>query len=106
MNTEIGESLSDLYLEMVLTHQRWHGKSINPQLSERERNRIMLISHRYSYYGGVLDEIRLGIETWDYSRNNQHELGIILSFLQQVNDSELSEKLQSIIDSLGEPVRN
>ena len=93
----------ELMLDLVLAHQRWHHDSIRPDVSNNERNRANLISHRYSYFAGVLDEIRLGIEEWGYNRSHQNDLNIILRFLRDVNDSTLTGKLQRIIDSLGNP---
>lgn len=61
----------------------------------------LILAGHYDY-GRFLNEIRLEIETHGYSRTHQHELGIILKNLKKVDDSTLSEKLQGIIDSLGE----
>ena len=92
----------ELMLNMVLAHQKWHHNSIRPDFRD-DRNQAKLISHRYSYFAGVLDEIRLGIEEWGYNRNHQYELKVILRFLREVDDSTLTEKLQRIIESLGNP---
>ena len=101
MHCEIRETFLNLRLDMVFAHQLWHHRSIKPGI--RYRDEGVLLSEQYRYFGGVVDEIRLGIETHGYYRNHQHELAVILSFLKEVGNSELSEKLQSIIDSLGEP---
>ena len=101
MNCETREVFLNLRLDMVFAYQEWHYRSIKPGF--RDRDQVTLLSEQYRYFGGVLDEMRLGIEEWGYSRNYEHDLNIILRFLKEVGDSELSEKLQSIIDSLGEP---
>ena len=93
----------EVMLDLVLAHKKWHNNSIRPDFPNHERNQANLTSHRYSYFAGVLDETRLGIEEWGYNRSHQHELNIILRFLREVNDSTLTEKLQRIIDSLGNP---
>lgn len=101
MNCGIREAFLNLRLDMVFAHQKWHYKSIKPGI--RDRDQSTLLSEQYRYFGGVVDAVRLGIETHGYHRSHQHELAVILSFLKEVGDSELSEKLQSIIDSLSEP---
>jgi hypothetical protein len=102
MNREIREAFLDLRLEKVSRHQDWHSVFIGADV--HQRNKATLISESYRYFGGVLDGIRLGIEESGYNCSHQYELGIILRFLkQEVKDSELSEKLQSIIASLGNP---
>lgn len=77
MNCETCKAFLELYLDLVLAHQ--------------------------ADYGEVLDQIRTEIEGRGYSRSHQHELGIILKSIKKVDDSTLSDKLQSIIGSLGEP---
>lgn len=86
-------------------------KSFNPVknkfLSVDSRNFLFFLIKvcyfKLIYFGGVLDEIRLGIEEWGYSRSQQRGLNIILRFLKEVKDTDLSGKLQRIIDSLGKP---
>ena len=101
MNCETREVFLNLRLDMVFAHQEWHYRSIKPGI--RNRDQSTLLSEQYRYFGGVLDEIRLGIETHGYYRSHQHDLGIILRFLKEVGNSDLSRKLQTIIDSRGEP---
>ena len=96
------DNFSEVMLDFVRAHEKWNHESIRPD-SPHDTNEATLISHRYSYYAGVLDEIRLGIEEWGYNRNHQHELNIILRFLREVNDATLTGKLQRIIGSLGNP---
>ena len=87
MTCESHEAFLELYRDMVLAHEsRYQAK--------------------LSDYGDILDQIRGEIETHGYSRSHQNDLGIILQFLKKVNNSELSEKLQNIIDSLGNPQHN
>ncbi len=69
---------------------------------------MSIFSRRYSYFGDVLDGIRLSIAESGYDRNNKHELLVILRFLREVEilssrESELADKLQRIIESLGNP---
>ena len=103
MNDETRQAFFDLYLEMVLTHQRWHGDSMRSDLPNNERNQAKVRSDKYHAYGGALDQIRLEIEERGYYRSHQHDLDIILKYLKKINDSTLSDKLQKIIDSLGSP---
>ncbi len=62
----------------------------------------LIIAGRYPW-ASIISEIRSDIETNGYYRWHKHELGIISKNLKKVNHPTLSEKLQSIIDSLGEP---
>ena len=101
MNCETREAFLNFRLNMVFAHQEWRYRSIKPGV--RDGDQSTLLSEQYRYFGGVVDEIRLGIEEWGYYRSHQHDLGIILRFLKEVGNSDLSKKLQSIIDSLGEP---
>ena len=101
MNCETREAFLNLRLDMVFAHQKWHYRSIKPGILNADQK--TLLSEQYRYFGGVLDEIRLGIEEWGYSRSYERDLNIILRFLSEAKDTELSGKLQSIIDSLGEP---
>ena len=77
MNDETRDEFLNLYLEMVLAS--------------------------YQSWGEILDQIRIEIEGHGYSRGHQNDLGIILQRLKRGNNSELSRKLQSIIDLLGDP---
>ena len=87
MNTEISQAFLDLY----------------GQMGPKYANHAFVIGREHSTYGDLLDQIRVEIEASGYLPTHQHELNIILNFLTRVDDSKLSEKLQSIIDSLGEP---
>ena len=80
MKDETRKAFLDLYQDLVFAHESNSGK--------------------------FLDQIRTEIEARCYSRSHQHELDIILKNLKKAGYSTLSDKLQSIIDSLGEPQRN
>ena len=103
MNSEHRRGFSDLYYEMVCGHLRWYNESMRPDTSDDQRHIATLRSDRYETYGRALDQIRLEIEERVYHHSHQHDLGIILRFLTQVNNSELSQRLQEIIDPLGSP---
>lgn len=108
MTDETREELLNLYWQMVLEHQYWDGESIRSDLPEETRNQMSIFSRRYSYFGDVLDGIRLSIAESGYDRNNKHELRVILRFLREVEnvllrESGLADKLQRIIKSLGNP---
>ena len=77
--------------------------SISPSFSDQDQKRASIESFRYQYYIGVLGDIRLGVDERGYDHNHQNELNIILGFLREVNNSFSIEKLQNIIDSLGNP---
>ena len=96
------DDFSEVMLDFVRAHEKWRHNSIRPNFPN-DRNQATLTSYQYSYFTGVLGEIRLGIEERGYNRSHQHELNIILRFLREVDDSTLTEKLQRIIDSLGNP---
>ena len=89
MTCETHEAFLELRHKMVFAHQQWHHHSI-----------------KYKDYGKDPDQVRTEIAERGYYRSHQHDLDIILKFLKRVNDSELSEKLQNIIDSLGNPQHN
>ena len=98
------DDFSDLRLDMVCAYKRWYHDSIRPDY-QYDRNIAALYSEQYRFYGGFLDQIRLGIEVRGYNRSAQHDLNIILRLLREVGEgSTLVDKLQNIIDSLGEPV--
>ena len=110
LNPETREELLDIYWQMVLEHQYWEGESIRLDTPQNTRNQMSIFSRRYSYFGDVLDGIRLSIAESGYDRNNKHELLVILRFLREVEvltltsrESELADRLQRLIDSLGEP---
>ena len=103
MNREIRQAFLDLYHEMVQEHLRYYANSMILDYLDDVRRIAKLRSDRYKIYGRVLDQIRCEIEVHGYSRSQHHDLGIILRFLRELDDSELSETLQSIIDSLGNP---
>ena len=64
--------------------------------------RLEMMFAGYDDYGWALDQIRVELFPQCYSHSHQHDLDHILQFLKKVNNSELSKKLQSIIDSLGD----
>ena len=104
MNDENREAFSDLYREMMRAYQRDNNiASVDPMLSNDDRDLIFQTSQRYNHFGGVLDEVRLRIEVWGYKLRHHDDLHIILKFLEEVNDSKLQGKLQGIINSLGDP---
>ena len=103
MNSEIRQAFLDLYHEMVQAHLRYYADSMMLDQPGDVRRIAKLRSDRYKIYGRVLDQIRCEIETHGYSRSQHHDLGIILRFLIELDDSELCEPLERIIDSLGNP---
>ena len=102
MNDEIREAFSDLFHEMMLAHQREDRSLTDPTLSNDDRNLIFSVSQRYNHFGCVLDEVRLGIEVLGYKLRHYDDLLIILRFLEEFNNSKLQDKLQGIIDALGD----
>ena len=62
-----------------------------------------MVSAGYEEYGRALDQIRVELFPQCYSHSHQHNLDHILQSLKKGNNSELSKKLQSIIDSLPDP---
>ena len=62
----------------------------------------LIIVGRYSW-ASIISEIRSEIEADGYYRRHKHDLVVISKNLKTVNHPTLSKKLQSIIDSLGEP---
>lgn len=60
-------------------------------------------SQRYNHFGGVLDEVRLGIEVSGYKLRHYENLCIIYRFLEEVDDSKLQAELQNVADLLGDP---
>ena len=100
------EKISDLYDSMIFKHLRWRHESLRLDASDDERDAATLRSHRYETCGHTLDQIRLKIEAHGYLLADQYELNNILVFLIEVNDSDLSERLQEIINSLGDPQDN
>ena len=98
MQDHIRNDLLCLYREMMSEHLRRAEESFH-------------ISQKYNYYAGVLDETRLGIEVSGYSGIHQHQLRIVSKFLMEVShengievsDDSLFNKLEAILDHLGEP---
>lgn len=103
MNSEIRQDFINIYCKMVCGDRRCYSNSMILDHLEDQRHTVTLRYSRYEIYGKILNQIRLEIETHGYFRSHQHELSIILRFLRAVNDSELSEILQKLIDSLGDP---
>lgn len=103
MNDEIREAFSDLYREMMFIAHRQDIRSLSIKASSDRRTKAFHTSQRYNYFSGCLDLIRLGIQESGYSDNSRYNLLIILRFLEEVGDSELSGKLQGIIDALDDP---
>ena len=103
MNDEIREAFSDLYREMMFIAHRQDIRSLSIKASSDRRTKAFHSSQRYNYFGGCLDLIRLGIQESGYSDDSRYNLLIILRFLEEVGDSELSGKLQEIIDALDNP---
>ena len=104
MNNEIRQAFLDLYREMVLEHLRYYTNSMILDHPIDQRNIASIRSDRYKRCSCFIDQIRCEIEGHRYTLHHQNELRIVLEFLKGVDDSELSQRLQEIIDALGDPL--
>ena len=103
MNNEIRQGFLDLYREMMLEHLRYYANSMMLDDSIDQRNIAFIRSDRYKRYGRFIDQIRGEIEGHRYTLHHQNELRFISESLKGVDDSELFQRLQEIIDALGDP---
>ena len=109
MNRETHRELVNLYINMMDKHLCYHSDSMPLDHSDdqrhldNQRHIAKLRSDRYETYGRALDQIRSEIKEQGYNRIHRRDLGVILRFLKELSDSELSEALQRIINSLGSP---
>ena len=98
MNDEIHKAFSDLHHEMMLAYRKYANIS--------SVDAMVHTAQRYNHFGGVLDEVRLGIEVSGYHLRHYENLCIIYRFLEEMDDSKLQAELRHVANLLGDPPKD